>query len=214
MTTPTSNIGLSTVQSEFGGSNPISLSEYYRSAAYVPANTSTSAADGSPIPSSGAIRLGMFRGLDKVILSPLYAGSMGTITRSGSISTMATGVSVTFTSDGMVVYTSPTPFTATPFSGSTNVSTGNWWYNGTPTPGIGNGYYVLATAITGTVDTAHYLPTGTWYQMSVDRTWGATTSTRGTQSDVYLKMDISNTAGGTILASGICRLTATYLNPA
>lgn len=44
MTLQTSGaISLSQVQSEFGGSNPISMSEYYRGGAYVPTTISTSA---------------------------------------------------------------------------------------------------------------------------------------------------------------------------
>ena len=44
MTLQTSGaISLSQVQSEFGGSNPISMSEYYRGGAYVPTTISTGA---------------------------------------------------------------------------------------------------------------------------------------------------------------------------
>jgi hypothetical protein len=39
----TGAISLSDVQSEFGGSNPISMSEYYRGGAYVPTTISTGA---------------------------------------------------------------------------------------------------------------------------------------------------------------------------
>ena len=45
MTLQTSGaISLSQVQSEFGGSNPISMSEYYRGGAYVPTTISTAGA--------------------------------------------------------------------------------------------------------------------------------------------------------------------------
>ena len=46
-------ISLSEVQSEFTGSNPISLSEYYRSGAYVPSGATA-------IPASGAIAISDF----------------------------------------------------------------------------------------------------------------------------------------------------------
>ena len=48
-------ISLSEVQSEFTGSNPISLSEYYRSGAYVPSGATA-------IPASGAIAISDFYG--------------------------------------------------------------------------------------------------------------------------------------------------------
>lgn len=60
MPVPTSSISLSSIQTEFGGSNPISMSEYYAGAAtgFVPAGT-------SGIPSSGAINIGAFSGKSK-----------------------------------------------------------------------------------------------------------------------------------------------------
>ena len=58
MTVPTSNITLSSVQSEWGGSNPISLSEYYRGGIYVPNNFTNTGG----VPSSGAISLSQLGG--------------------------------------------------------------------------------------------------------------------------------------------------------
>lgn len=63
MPTPTSNIRFSHIRDEFGGSNPVVFSHYYRGGARVPIGTATSAVDGVPISTSGAIRLGMFRGV-------------------------------------------------------------------------------------------------------------------------------------------------------
>lgn len=58
MTLPSSGtITLLDLQNEFGGSNPIGLSEYYRGGAYVP-NTSTN----SGVPTSGTISLSDFYG--------------------------------------------------------------------------------------------------------------------------------------------------------
>jgi hypothetical protein len=48
-------ISLSQIQSEFGGSNPISLSEYYRNGSYVNSNSSN-------IPTSGQIKFSNFYG--------------------------------------------------------------------------------------------------------------------------------------------------------
>lgn len=59
-------IRLSQIQGEFGGSNPISLSEYYRGGNYV-TNGSTST---SSIPTSGAIRFSNFYGTSAADLTP------------------------------------------------------------------------------------------------------------------------------------------------
>lgn len=60
MTLPTSGpLSLSAIQSEFGGSNPISLSEYYAGGAYVTAGTSGTY---GAVPSSGTISIRNFYG--------------------------------------------------------------------------------------------------------------------------------------------------------
>ena len=46
-------ISLANIQSEFGGSNPISLSEYYRNGAYVTSNN-------TGVPTSGTVSLSQF----------------------------------------------------------------------------------------------------------------------------------------------------------
>ena len=62
MTTPASPnpISMVDVQTEFGGSNPISLSEYYKGGTYVPSSITAS------IPVSGAIDMSIFRGVTKM----------------------------------------------------------------------------------------------------------------------------------------------------
>ena len=58
MTLPTSGtLSLSSIQGEFGGSNPISMSEYYRSGPYVPNYPANSS-----IPTSGTISINQFYG--------------------------------------------------------------------------------------------------------------------------------------------------------
>lgn len=64
-------ISLSDLQTEFGGSNPISMSEYYRGGSYVP-NLSASNAS---IPTSGSISLGDFYGARKYSDTPLVPDS-------------------------------------------------------------------------------------------------------------------------------------------
>jgi hypothetical protein len=62
MTLPTTNLSFSGLQTEYGGSNPISMSEYYKGGSFVPSNQSSSY---GTIPTSGAISLGVFRGTTK-----------------------------------------------------------------------------------------------------------------------------------------------------
>ena len=53
-------VTLAALQAEYGGTDPISLNEYYRGGAYVPIGTGT-----ATIPSSGEITLDNFRGTSK-----------------------------------------------------------------------------------------------------------------------------------------------------
>src|SRR5210317_1457957 len=75
MAVPTTNVGMSDIQTEFGGSNPISLSEYYSGGPLVPAG---SPAPNGPIPSSGQISIGQFRGAEKVTFISASGGSEST----------------------------------------------------------------------------------------------------------------------------------------
>jgi hypothetical protein len=75
MTLPTSNLSFSAIQTEFGGSNPISLSEYYKSGTYVRANSTGS------IPTSGAISLSQFLGATQGVLYPVA----GTVLSQGCV---------------------------------------------------------------------------------------------------------------------------------
>ena len=59
MTTPTGTISMTDIQTEFGGSNPIGLTEYYAGGAYVPSGI-------SGVPSSGTISMNNLRGKTKV----------------------------------------------------------------------------------------------------------------------------------------------------
>ena len=61
MAVPTSNVGLSDIEAEFGGSTPTALSEYYAGAGLVPPGAT---APGGSIPSSGEITIGIFRGAE------------------------------------------------------------------------------------------------------------------------------------------------------
>jgi hypothetical protein len=64
MAVPSTNTKLTDIQTTFGGSNPIQVSEYYSGGSFVPAS---SPAPNGPIPSSGQISIGQFRGADKPV---------------------------------------------------------------------------------------------------------------------------------------------------
>lgn len=75
MTIPTSGpISLGTIQGEYGGSNPISISEYYRGGSRVP-NTGPNA----NIPTSGLIRMSNFYGgvayIPDLVIDPIDWGN-------------------------------------------------------------------------------------------------------------------------------------------
>jgi len=77
MPVPSTNVGLSDIQTEFGGSNPISLSEYYSGGPLVP---SGAPAPNGPIPASGQISIGQFRAAENAVF---VTATGGTITTSG-----------------------------------------------------------------------------------------------------------------------------------
>jgi hypothetical protein len=68
MTLPTPGVSLSMsqIQGEFGGSNPISLSEYYAGGSYVPAGTTGS---NGAVPSGGTISISQFYGTSNAIIA-------------------------------------------------------------------------------------------------------------------------------------------------
>lgn len=75
MTVPVNNVSLLDLQNEFGGSGVISLSEYYAGGAYVSNPPPTSAYQTAPIPTSGPISLGCFRGVTKITPVTITPGS-------------------------------------------------------------------------------------------------------------------------------------------
>jgi len=99
MTLPSSGpLSLSDIQTEFGGSNPISLSEYYAGGAYVPAGTTGT---NGPVPSSGTISISNFYGTSNIPALSVTADDVsgfdsgpnfiGSVTSSGSPNTTPAG---------------------------------------------------------------------------------------------------------------------------
>ena len=90
MTLPNSGaLALSQIQSEFGGSNPISLSEYYRGGSLVPSHGNTTG-----IPSSGQISISQFYGKsDAAPTDSAVSGTCGS-TNGGKYATQQSGIQV------------------------------------------------------------------------------------------------------------------------
>ena len=78
MALPTTSLSFSALQTEFGGSNPISLSEYVRGGAYVPSGTTS--AYGTIPTSNSNIALGLFRGTSDFVPGSTTFTSSGTFT--------------------------------------------------------------------------------------------------------------------------------------
>lgn len=64
MPVPTSNISLADIQTEFGGSNPIGINEYYAGGGLVSVDVKNS--DDVPVPTSGAISFNNFKGASAI----------------------------------------------------------------------------------------------------------------------------------------------------
>jgi len=89
---PTSGaLAFSALQTEFGGTNPIAISEYYAGGGLVPAGSSGTNGD---VPSSGTIAISKFYGTENVVV---MVASGGTVTTSGDFKIH------TFTGDGCFV---------------------------------------------------------------------------------------------------------------
>lgn len=188
MALPTTSLSFSALQTEFGGSNPISLSEYYRGAGngYVPSGTTSAY---GTIPTSGQISLGVFRGTQKtapVVISiasdsissdavyetdsDLQSASYG-ILASGLIAAQATS-----TNNGLTI---------------NGITDGTNWV--TPTSAASN-YEVRATKVSG-VNPSGLL--NTWLPCTSDRYW-TLILVGGGQESCVLTIEIRDTATGTI----------------
>lgn len=91
MALPTSGpLSLANIQTEFGGANPISLSEYYAGGSLVPAGTTGT---NGAVPSSGTISIANFYGTSALppVWTPAGGSSAGTPTELSVYSILAFG---------------------------------------------------------------------------------------------------------------------------
>jgi len=85
-------ISLSQIQTEFGGANPIAMSEYYAGGANVP--SSTSGVNGA-VPASGTISMSKFFGTSDVSFSPNGGTSAGTAVALSNTGNLYASVTIT-----------------------------------------------------------------------------------------------------------------------
>lgn len=130
MTLPASGpLSLSAIQTEFGGSNPIGLNEYYRGGSLVP-----NIAPNNNITTSGAINMGGFYNGTKASANPSWT----TLNRATNTANPAPATSsFTFNTDGTITFS----------GGGTGSTT---WAAPAPSTGIGSNFWVRFTPTAGT----------------------------------------------------------------
>lgn len=176
-------ISLTTVQTEFGGSNPISLSEYYAGGTYVPSGTTGTY---GAVPSSGTISLRNFYGTSAVVIS---------ITNQ-TVSDVTGGAR-----DALVGYRLTSTGLAQTQSGTGSFGTVETWC--TPT-GEAVNYEALVTVTSGTLTSG---TSGSWIALSTTRTWTRDASI-GLNELCVFTVEIRRTGTGTVLDTATITLEA------
>jgi hypothetical protein len=168
-------ISLGNIQTEFGGSNPISLSEYYAGGGLVPSGTSGT---NGPVPTSGTISISNFYGTSAVV----YRLDANTYIDLGLFGVFPAQVVFRVNSNGTVE--------ASTFNSGV-VDSYNWL---TPTTGSTT-YYVRATLNSGSLNSG---TTGVWEALTTDRVWDVFVSefSSGFQN-ANLTIAIATDSGGT-----------------
>lgn len=161
-------VKLSDLQTEFGGSNPISLSEYYSVAVGVPA--------------SGVIQLAA----DFYGTSSSYTVNIvdDTNVQSGGDGASQT-VSINFKADGTIVTTA-----------NINGYTSTTWIDEAPVTGVGSNYEIRVTNKTvGSYPPAW--AADTWYSLSAGKAFTLTAITPGSFKECTCDFEIRDTATST-----------------
>jgi len=176
---------LANIQTEFGGSNPISLNEYYAGGAYVPAGTTGTY---GAVPSSGTISIQNFYGTSNVVIS---------ITNQ-TISDLDASAAYAYyflTAGGQVAQSTQAGGT-----GPTNLE--QWC---TPTSAVAL-FEARVTVTSGVLSGGS--GTGTWLALSTTRNWYVEEFTSGNSNDCTFTVEIRNASSGTVLDTATINLSA------
>ena len=178
-------ISLSTIQTEFGGSNPIGLNEYYAGGANVPAGTSGTY---GAVPSSGTISIRNFYGTTKATITVSNQSiSDGDFT--------AAYAYYFLTSGGQVAQSTQAGGT-----GPTNLE--QWC---TPTSASGS-YEARVTVTVGVLSGGS--GTGTWLALSSTRNWFVQEFTSGNTNNCTFTVEIRAIGTTTVLDTATIDLSA------
>jgi hypothetical protein len=176
---------LADIQTEFGGSNPISLSEYYAGGSLVPGSTTGTY---GAVPTSGAISIRNFYGTSAGVVS---------ITNQ-SISDINFGSAEAYyfvTSGGQIAQSTQ--------SGGINPTNLEQWV----TPLSAVGLFEARVTITSGALTGGS-GTGTWLPLSTTRNWYIENSVSGTFEECVFTIEIRRTTSGVIQDSATITLYA------
>jgi len=194
------SISLLDIATEFGGTTPHSLSEYYKGGGLVP-NIPANA----NVPTSSTIALSQFYGASAVVsgnvVNPL--GFNGNTYSTTDITTAITS---------LTLYTNGTWLVQSSFNG--NMASGNWWSTA-PVTNIGNSYWVrfTLTSTSGSGDfginttfwTLKPATSGstTWLQLSANQTINvsATAISINRNRTATYTVQIASDSGGTNIVS-------------
>lgn len=184
MTLPSSGpLTLADIQTEFGGSNPISLSEYYAGGSYVPAGTSGTY---GAVPSSGTISIRNFYGTSNAVVNfsdhTVYAADFGS-TQAGYQINGGNGNAYQFINFGSPTFVEQ-------------------WV--TPTSAAGN--YEVYVTNTGSAISGGTL--NSWVAVSGNPAWYLDAYGSGTSLISYLSMQVRRVGTSTVLDTWTVTLDA------
>jgi hypothetical protein len=175
---------LANIQTEFGGSNPISLSEYYAGGGLVPAGTTGTY---GAVPSSGTISIRNFYGTTNVVIS-ITNYTIG----AGVFAPDVAEAGYRLNSNGKVYEIKNGTFTEL-----------ETWC--TPTSEASN-YEARVTVVSGVTPTGTI---GSWVALSSTREWTVQEPTPGNTSTSTFTVEIRRTGTTTVLDSATIELIAT-----
>jgi hypothetical protein len=184
----TGAISLTTVQTEFGGSNPTSLSEYYAGGAYVPAGTSGTY---GAVPSSGTISLRNFYGTSAVLISITNQNLSG-FTDEPDVSETIYSIGDTFGQDGKVYGDST-------YGGYVQLE--QWC---TPTSAASD-YEAFATIVSGSLASGQTL---TWLSLNATRQWTVSEASSGNSQICTFTVQIRRIGTTTVLDTATITIEA------